>query len=180
MHDFFEIATVLFACILVHIFFNSWFGIRNYKRSTIAIIFLLYIVLHSIIAIFDISPILRVVISYCLILCLCGSLYRTGLYTAIFSALLFVALAVLSEYLPYVFLSLLGISSESLMGAGNDRAVLLALAKTTHFIVVLFAASILRKNTSRLTLRQVLPLMPSLLVSIFICLVFYKIAPTLD
>jgi sensor histidine kinase YesM len=74
-------------------------------------------------------------------------------------------------------LSILGFHINSLMINGNARAIYLVLAKTLHFAVVLIAISILRKNRAALTLKQIVPLLPCLIISIYICAVFFDTFP---
>ena len=177
---FFEVSTVLFTCLLLHIFFDGWFGARNQKRTRMAFFMSLYFLLHSIVTLLPITPPLRAFVSFFLFLGVAGVLYETTLVSALYSSLLFVALAVLSEYSCLLLLEALGFETGSLMSAGYERAIYLAIAKTAHFVVVLIAASFLRKNRAALTLRQVAPLLPCLIVSIFICIVFYRILPGFD
>jgi hypothetical protein len=129
---------------------------------------------------FPIDPILRAFISVFLVTGIAAALYDTSKLSAIYSALLFVALAVLSEYLSLVVLQTLGVDTHTLMSDGNIRAIYLALAKTVHLIVVLIAASILRRNRAILTIKQIAPLLPCVIVSIYVCIVFFRIYPYLE
>ena len=177
IYTFFEVATVLFACLLVHIFFNGWFGARAQKRSKMALFMLAYFLLHSVVTLLPLNPALRAVISTFLVIGIAAALYETTKPSAIYSAFLYMALAVLSEYLCLVFMQMLGFDANVLMVEGNSRAIYLFIAKTVQFIVVLIAASVLRKNRAALTAKQVAPLIPCLIVSIHICIVFFRVFP---
>lgn len=180
MNIIYEIATVLFACLLVHIFFGGWFGVRTRKRSSIAFFMTSYFILHTIITLFIPNPVLRAALSFVLVFGIAGVLYKTTLSSALYSSLIYMALAILSEYFSLVILDTLGFDTMALITGGNTRIVLLALAKTVHFIVVLIAASVLRKNRITLTLKQVAPLIPCFLVSIYICIVFFIAFPDIE
>ena len=177
IYSFYEIATVLVECLLLHIFFNAWFGLGNQKRLKIIVCMTLFFLLQSLISLLPLNPILRAVISYFLVFAIASLLYKTTFSSALYSALLYIALVILSEYLSLVLLNSLGLDTGKLMAAGNERTTYLALAKSVHFVVVLVAASVLRKNRAALTPGQILPLLPCLVVSIYICIVFYKIIP---
>lgn len=171
-----EILTVLFECILVYVFFNAWFGMR--ARSGMVILLLVmagFFSLQCVISLTMIHPMLRLIISYLLTLGVAAVLFETKRASAIYSALLYIALAVASEYLSLVMLGAFGFDTDLLMTEGNARAVYLVFAKTVQLIVVLIAASILRKNRAALTLKQILPLLPCLIVSIYICNVFFAV-----
>ena len=169
MNYFYEIATVLFTCLLVHIFFNGWFGVKNLGRSRMVLFMASYFFLHSIATLLPLSPLILIAVSFLLFFGIAGALYQTTLTSALYSSLLFVALAVLSQYLCLVLLNALGVDTSILMAGGNARAILLVLAKTVHFAVVLIVASVLRKNRVALSIKQVVPLLPCLIVSIYIC-----------
>jgi sensor histidine kinase regulating citrate/malate metabolism len=63
------------------------------------------------------------------------------------------------------------------MTDGNTRSIYLIFAKSVHFAVVLIAASLLRKNRVALTAKQIAPLFPCLVVSIYTCIVFFRVFP---
>jgi len=126
---------------------------------------------------FALTPILQAAISFVLVFVIAGALYGTTLSSALYSSLIYMALAILSEYSSLVILNAFGFDTGALMAGGNTRIVLLALAKTVHFMVVLIAASVLRKNRITLTLRQVAPLLPCIIVSVYICIVFFVVFP---
>jgi len=177
IYTVYELATVLFACLLIHIFFNSWFGTRAHKPPIIFLVFTAYFLIHSAVTLLPINPIFRAVFSALLVIGIAAALYRTTKPSAIYSAILFVALAVLSEYFSLVILQVLGFDTEALMADGITRATYLALAKTVHLIVVLVAASVLRKNRATLTLKQIAPLLPCVVASVYLCIVFFYIYP---
>ena len=177
MYTLYELATVLFACLLIHIFFNSWFGTRNRSPLINFLIMLAYFLSHSAVTLLPITPILRAALSVLPVLGIAAALYNTTKFSAIYSSILFVALAVLSEYFSLVILMVPGFDLEVLMAGGITRAIYLALAKTVHLIVVLIAASILRKNRATLTIKQVAPLLPCVVASIYLCIVFFYIYP---
>jgi hypothetical protein len=162
---------------LVHIFFNGWFGTKSSNLLKLLLFMALYFILQSSVTLLDLHPLLRTAISYFLVLGIALVLYETVLISAVYSSLIYMALAVVSEFLCLKFLNIIGFKTDMLMIEGNTRAIYLALAKTIHFAVVLVAASILRKNRTALTLRQVAPLFPCLIVSIYICSVFFEAFP---
>lgn len=180
IYTFFEVATVMFACLLIHIFFNSWYGTRNRAPFKNFLIMTAYFLLHSIAVLLPIDPMFRTLISAFLVTGVAVVLYDTSKPSAIYSALLFLALAVLSEYLSLVVLQMLGVDSYTLMSDGNIRAIYLALAKIVHLIIVLIAASVLRRNRAILTIKQIAPLLPCVLVSIYVCIVFFRIYSYLE
>lgn len=173
-YSYFEIITVLFECILLHIFFNAWFGTRYYNSLKTALFLFLYCVLHCFVSLLPIQPVIRTTISYFLVLAIASALYDTTRSSAVYSSLLYMALAVVSEYLCLALLNVLKYDTSIIMFAGNARGIYLALAKTVNFTVVLTAATILRKNRAALTFRQIASLLPCLIVSIYICIVFLK------
>ena len=175
MNYLFEVAAVLFACLLVYIFFNGWFGTRTRNRSRVAFYMASYFLLHSIVALPPLDPVLRAAISFFLVLGIACALYETTLPSALYSSLIYMALAVLSEYFSLVLLNMLSFDTATLMQGGNARAILLALAKTVHFAAVVIAAAVLRKNRAALTFKQVAPLLPCLVVGIYICIVFFTL-----
>lgn len=177
---FFETATVLIFCLLVHIFFNSWFGLRKIAYSKVAIFVTAYFLLQLAISILPLNPILRAGISYFLVLVIARVLYKTTRISAAYGALIFMVLAVVAEYLCLLFLSSFGFDADILMVHGNYRVIYIALARTVHFVVVLFAASILRKNRATLSLKQIAPLFPCLLISIYITIIFFSLFPGVD
>jgi len=174
---YFEIATVLFECLLVHIFFNGWFGLRNNKHSKFAAFMALYFLFQCLISVIPLYPALRTLISYFLILGISAVLYNTTKSAAIYSSFLYITLAVISEYICLALLTVLKFNVDSLMSEGSMRTIYLSFAKTVHFAVVLVAASVLRKNRVALTFSQVAPLLPCLVVSIYICIVFFRVFP---
>ena len=177
---YFEIATVLFECMLIHIFFNGWFGLKNSRRSKVAIFMALYFLLQCIISLLPLFPALRSIISYFLVLGIAAVLYDTKQSTAMYSSFLYIALAVISEYLCFTLLSALSFDVDNLLSSGSTRMIYLSLAKTVHFFVVLITATVLRKNRVTLTLKQVIPLIPCLAISIYICIVFFWLFPDND
>ena len=176
-HYYFEIATALFECLLVHFFFNAWFGIRNCGQKKALLFMAVFFLLQCSITLLPLFPPLRAAISYLIVLGITAALYKTNKPSAVYGAFLYMALAVVSEYLCLVLLSSISFDANELMTAGNARAIYLALAKMVHFVVVLIAASVLRKNRAALTLKQVTPLIPCLIVSIYICIVFFRLFP---
>jgi hypothetical protein len=172
-----EIATVAFACFLVHIFFNGWFGVRGNKRLRNMLFMTLYFLFHSIVSLLTLNPIHQATLSLILVFGIASTMYETTLLSALYSSLLFLALAILSEYSSLVLLNILGFETSTLMVGGYTRIVLLVLAKTVHFMVVLIATSILQKNRIALTPKQVAPLLPCFIVSIYICIVFFIVFP---
>ena len=69
---------------------------------------------------------------------------------------------------------------EAQMAGGNSRAINLILAKTAHFVIVLIASLILRRNRATLSVKQVSPLLPCLILTMYICILFYRIIPDID
>jgi sensor histidine kinase YesM len=173
----FEITTVLFECLLIHIFFNGWFGTKNRNLLKTFLYMALFFLLQCSVSLLSLHPALRTAISFFLVLGVAAILYETELISVVYSTFLFMALAVVSEYLCLNFLDTLGLNKSVLMAEGNARAIYLALAKTIQFVIVLIAALILRKNRITLTLRQVAPLIPCLIVSVYICVVFFNAFP---
>lgn len=173
----FEIATAFFECLLVHIFFYGWFGTksRNFLKSLFFMA--LYFILHCSVSLISFHPAIRMAISYFLVLGISAVLYETTLVTAIYSSLLYMALAVVSEYLSLLFMNILGFDTGVLMTEGNARAIYLALAKTLHFSVVIIVALVFKKNRTALTIKQVALLLPCIIISIYICTVFFDVFP---
>jgi sensor histidine kinase YesM len=170
-------ATVLIECLLVHILFYSWFGLKARKPLKIALFMAAYFLLQSFITLLPLYPVFRTTISCFLVLAVVIALYDTTKSAAVCSAFLFIALAVVSEYLSLALLNTLDFDVNALMTEGNARAIYLALAKTVNFAIVLVAASVLRKNRAALTPRQVVPLLLCLVVSIYLCTVFFRVFP---
>lgn len=177
MNDVYEVATVLFACLLIHIFFGSWFGLRRDSRLRLILLMMSYFVLHSALTLVALNPALQAGISFMLVLYISAAMYNTKLPSAIYSSLLYIVIAVLSEYASLVLLNILGFDTDALMAGGSTRAVMLALAKAVHFFAVLIAASVLRKNRASLSFRQVAPLLPCLAACVYLCVVFFTILP---
>ena len=173
----FEIATVLFECLLVHIFFNGWFGLKSHKHSKVLPFMVLYFISQCAVSLFPLHPIFRTIYNFILVLVIAVSLYETTHSAAVYSSFLFATLAVISEFLCFLLLNALAFNTDSLMIRGNARAIYLVLAKTAHFAVVLITSTVLRKNRAALTLKQVAPLLPCLIVSIYICTVFFYVFP---
>lgn len=176
----FEIATAMFECLLVHIFFNGWFGIRSRNLLKTLLFMALFFLLQSSVSLLAIHPALRTAICYFLVFGITTVLYETKLVSAIYSSFIFIALAVVSEFLCLNLLNMLGFNSSALVITGNARAIYLALAKTLHFAVVIIATLILRKNHTALTFKQAAPLLPCLIVSIYICTVLFNAFPDND
>lgn len=173
----FEIATVAFECLLVHIFFNGWFGTKSQNFLKLLLFIALYFLLQCSITLLDLHPVLRTIISYFLVFGTALVLYETILISAAYSSIIYMALAVVSEFLCLKLLNILGLRTNLLMLEGNSRVIYLAVAKTVHFAVVLVATSILRKNRTTLTIKQITPLFPCLIVSIYICSVLFDAFP---
>jgi membrane-associated HD superfamily phosphohydrolase len=123
------------------------------------------------------NPAIRAIISTFLVIAIAAALYETTKFSATYSSLLYMALAVLSEYVCLVVMQILGFNTLTLLVDGNSRAIYLVFAKTVHLVVVLVAASVLRKNRIALTVKQIAPLLPCLIVSIYIYIVFFEIFP---
>jgi len=71
----------------------------------------------------------------------------------------------------------IGFDTDMLMTHGNPRIIYLAFAKTVHFAAVIVAASILRKNRAALSVKQIAPLFPCILISIYITILFFNLFP---
>ena len=180
IYTFFEVASVLFELLLVHIFFGWWFGYKNvsFQKKTICI--MIYFALRSITTLLPIDPIFRVALNYFIFLAVAAVLFETTKPSAVYSAFLFMALAILAEFLGTLILSMFGFDFDLLLTLSDARVISIALSKTIRLIIVLIAASILRKNQAALSLKQVAPILPCVIVSIYICIVFFTIFPYLD
>jgi len=173
----FEMATVFFECVFVHIFYNAWFG-EKAQSSIYRIIYIasLFVCLSMSSLIIQ-QPALRSITGFLVVLTFAKLSYNVNTFSSIYSTVLFVALAVVSEYLCLILLGAFSIELSLLSVQGNARAIYLVLAKMVHFVSVVTASSILRKNRVALTPRQLAPLMPCLIVSIYICSVFFTLFP---
>lgn len=180
MSYIFEIATVLTECLLVHIFFNGWFGINSQKRKMIPLVMAAFFLLQCLISLIALHPAVRTIVGYFLVLGVAATLYNTTKTSSIYSAFLYMSFAVAAEFLCLILLNTLGYDVDLLMAEGNVRIVYLVLAKTVQLVVVLIVASVLRKNRTALTFKQVIPLLPCLVVSIYICIVFFGLFPEQD
>ena len=180
IYTFFEIFTVIFELLLVHIFFSWWFGYRNIKRPKIALYLVIYFLLRTTITLLPVTPAIRAIVSFFFILGIVAILFETTRPSAIYGALLFLALGVLSEYLGQLILYSFSFDTEALISPGYARMIFIALGLSIRFITVLIAASILRKNRAALSFKQVVPIFPCFVVSIYICIVFFIIFPYLD
>lgn len=176
----FEIATVLTECLFVHIFFNGWFGVNPQRRKLIPLVMVVFFLLQCLISIISLPPAVRMIMGYVFVLCVAVMLYNTTKTSSIYSAFLFMSFAVASEYLCLILLNGLGYDVDSLMAEGNVRIVYLVIAKSVQLVIVLIVASVLRKNRTALTFKQVIPLLPCLIVSIYICVVFFGLFPEQD
>lgn len=175
-----EFSTVLFDLLFIHIFFGWWFGYRNKPRPQIALYFLAYLLLRSIITFLPVDPVIRVVVNCFFVFGISYLSFDTAKISALFSSLLFMVLGILSESFSYVIVHMFSFDGDALMAPGNARTILISLAVSVRLITVLIAASILKKNQAALTFRQLAPILPCLAVCIFICIVFFIIFPYLD
>ena len=170
----FEAATTLFECFLAHIFFNGWFGVKNMKRAKRALLMSSDFALHCIVALLPLDQTLRSAISYVLVLGIAAALYDTTRISALYSTIIYVALSLLSEYLCILLMDTLRLDTTALAAEGNARALYLALSKTVHFAIAVIVASALRRDHLIVTVKQVAPIFPSIIISAFICIVFFK------
>ncbi|MCL2152068.1 MAG: GHKL domain-containing protein [Oscillospiraceae bacterium] len=177
---YFEIATVLFECLIVHVLFNAWFGLKAHNRTRDVVCYAIFFFLTCLITILPVQPLIRSAINLILVFCLAKLLYNSTIVSSLYSSLLFTALAVVTEYFCLVLLNYLHFDTEALMAVGNARAIYLVLAKSVHFLAAIITASVFRKNRATLTLKQILSLIPCLIVSIYICSLFYELYPVYE
>ena len=175
IYAFLEISTVVLECLMVHVLFNGWFGLKHRKRVTQLLFYLPYFAMNCLVTLLPLYPVLRSVICCIFAIIISKALYDTTIFSAAFSSVLFMVLAVLSEYLSLMLLVALNVETHALEAGGNARAIYLVLAKITHFAVVLVVTSVFRKNRAALSVKQIVPLLSCLAVVMYICTVFYRV-----
>lgn len=175
-----EMATALFECLLVHVLFNGWYGFRNTKKSAVVLSYTLFFVLLCFLSLLLIQPFARSIIIFFLVAGLVRFLYDTTTFSALYSSLLCVALAVGAEYFCLALMNLLNYDTTTLMVEGTARAIYLVIAKTVNFAIILVVAAMFRKKRATLSIKQVLPLFPCLFVTIYVCAFLQEIYSRLE
>lgn len=171
-----EVGTSIFECFLAYIFFHNWFGARQRSLISFGCVFFLYFIVNTIFTLCTIVPIIRSGINLICLAMVAWVLFDTTVISATYGSLLYMGLAILSEYATMTLMNLLAYSTDQLMGTGVERASYIALAKLINLVIVVITSAFLGRNNGPLKAHQILPLIPCQLISIYICYVFYLIS----
>lgn len=171
-----EVGTSLFECFLAYIFFHNWFGSKDVCRSNFWLVFSTYLAINVICTLSPILPIFRSLINLVCLIFVAKILFDSTRILSVCGSILYMGVAVLSEYVTMVTMNALAYDTIQLMELGPERASYIAFAKLINLLIVSVASTVLGRNRGPLKIYQVLPLIPCQLISIYICHVFYLVS----
>jgi hypothetical protein len=108
-------------------------------------------------------------------------LFNTKWLSSLFSCLSFVVICGLTDIVVMVLLSFFGLSNQLLMEEGSSRTLYTIISHLVLLLFVVFIRLVKRHTTNGLSTKVLLPVCPSLLISIlFCCLLASEISANMD
>lgn len=169
MYYFVEIACVISELWMIHIYLNSFLRTKNRNKWMVLAVYALFgagVVALSFVPDASLIRIFYTFIFVCVLGCV---LFDTKLlHSAIFS-FLFCVLVVVTDILTSLILNAMHLETAQLMRQGAARLVYLIAAHIILFGIMLLVQFANRKAPTRISLRILLPVLPSWIISALLC-----------
>lgn len=180
MYQFIELGTSITECIMIHILFNNWHGLRNLSTRRILLYFVGYFLINCTYTLLPIVPFVRAICSMTSVFCIVYLVYDLTLPMAVLGTVLIVTTDVLAEYLCMALMGLFSLDSAMLMSYGPPRVLYICLAKLISLSLVVTLSVIMSRNKSTIRLPQIGPIVFCQLFSLYIIYLFTPVLSTIS
>lgn len=169
IYTIFEFAVAGFETALLFFYLRNLFPGEHRPAPILACAFAAFGIGLGVLSVAPISPIIRLIYSWGGLLLLSLLLFSSSFLHALYASTSFCVIAILTELLCMKLLSFLGWTDMEVMSSGYQRAIYIILAKILQLIFVLIAAALMGKEHSSIHMRELIPLLPCQIFSIYLC-----------
>ena len=160
--------------LLLAIFLNSFYFVRESFRKYVVWAFVIFDVFFSMLSLFPQQANLRILCTFLAIILICCLFYESTILQSVFTSIVFSAMYMLVDILCLGILACIHITPKQILQASDARVLSILMARLIFLVIVMVFKIFSRKQNGTISFRWIFPLFPSQILSIGCCAITFK------
>ncbi len=169
-----EIIGTMADTLLLAIFLNSFYFVRESLRRYVIWAFVIFNVFFSMLSLFPQQANLRILCTFAAITLICCLFYESTILQSVFTSIVFSAMYMLVDILCIGILACIHVTPKQILQAGDARVLSILMARLIFLVIVTVFKIFSKKQNGTVSFRWIFPLFPGQILSIGCCAITFK------